>query len=130
MPPRNNATSAAMLRSAPSLDRSTYVAATIIAMGLVVAILGAGRTALPDANDAHRSLLLTKIDLNTASAAELGVLPSIGDALATRIVALRTERRERDDAKPVFRSAEDLDDVRGIGPKSIEKIRPFLSFHE
>ena len=86
--------------------------------------------AAPDPDDARRSVLVTGINLNTASEAELGVLPGVGDVLAARIVKLRAERQEGDSAEPVFRCAEDLRPVRGIGPRSIEKIRPFLRFHE
>lgn len=130
MSPRNNATPTTTARSTRGLDLNAYVTVTVIAMGLAVATLGADRTPLPDADDAHRSLLLTKINPNTASVAELGVLPGVGDALAVRIVALRTGHQEGDHTKPFFRSAEDLRSVRGIGVKSIEKLRPFLRFHE
>lgn len=60
------------------------------------------------------------LDLNKASKAELELLPGIGPAKADAILALRAERG-------AFRSVDELDDVSGIGPKTLERLRPFLS---
>lgn len=60
------------------------------------------------------------VDLQSASEAELGLLPDVGPELARRIVAAR-------DQGMVFRSAEDLRSVRGFGPKRQEAIAPFLA---
>ena len=57
-----------------------------------------------------------KININTAGAAELELLPGVGPALAGRIV----EYREK---KGAFKRVEDLDRVKGIGPKILERIR-------
>lgn len=59
----------------------------------------------------------SRIDLNRASAAELEALPRIGPALARRIV----EYRERHGP---FRTIEELDHVSGIGPRTLELLRP------
>lgn len=56
------------------------------------------------------------IDLNRATARELERLHGIGPALATRIVALRRE-------KGGFGSVEELLEVRGVGPKTLERFR-------
>ncbi len=56
------------------------------------------------------------IDLNTASAGELDLLPRIGPALAERIIADREENG-------AYETIEELERVRGIGPKTIEKLR-------
>jgi competence protein ComEA len=58
-------------------------------------------------------------DINSADWTELMQLPEIGEALARRIV----ESREQDGP---FASHDDLDRVRGIGPKTLERIRPYL----
>jgi competence protein ComEA len=58
------------------------------------------------------------INVNTASAEELQRLPSIGPVTAQAIIAKRT-------ATP-FQSLNDLDNVKGIGPKTLEKLRPFV----
>ncbi|MFG0260062.1 MAG: ComEA family DNA-binding protein, partial [Phycisphaerales bacterium JB041] len=61
-----------------------------------------------------------KIDLNTASAAELDLIPSIGPTLAARIIADR-------EANGPFHSLDDLDRVPGIGPKTVAKLVPYAS---
>jgi competence ComEA-like helix-hairpin-helix protein len=60
------------------------------------------------------------LDLNRASAEELGRLPGIGPTLAGQIVRAR-ERRGR------FASLEDLRAVPGIGPKKFDGIRDLVS---
>lgn len=67
------------------------------------------------AHEAGRS-----INLNTASAAELELLPGVGPALAARIVEYRREHGP-------FGSIEELDLVRGIGPRTLEAIRPLVT---
>ena len=57
-----------------------------------------------------------RVDLNRADADELASLPRIGPALARRIVADR-------EANGPFRSLEDLDRVRGVGPGVLAAIR-------
>jgi comEA protein len=56
-----------------------------------------------------------KVDLNTASTAELATLPGIGPSKAQAIV----ERR----AKAPFSSPDDLRNVKGIGDKLLDSIR-------
>lgn len=56
------------------------------------------------------------VDLNRASAKELTALPGIGPTLAERIV------RDRE-ARGPFRSVEDLARVRGIGPRTVDRLR-------
>lgn len=61
-----------------------------------------------------------RVNVNTASAEELDTVPGIGPALAARIIAHR-------DQNGAFRSVSDLQDVRGIGPRSIERMAPSLT---
>ena len=58
------------------------------------------------------------IDLNRATLIELQELPGVGPATAQKIVEHRDEIGG-------FKSVDDLDGVKGIGPKKLEKIRPF-----
>lgn len=57
-----------------------------------------------------------RIDINRASASELDRLPGIGPATAAAVVAAR-------DSGTVFRVAEDLAAVRGIGPSLVDRVR-------
>ena len=59
------------------------------------------------------------IDPNVAAAEELDRLPGVGPSRALRIV------REREESGP-FTSVEDLARVSGIGPGSVERLRPYL----
>ncbi|MBN1908426.1 MAG: helix-hairpin-helix domain-containing protein [Pirellulales bacterium] len=60
-----------------------------------------------------------QVDLNRAEWPELAQLPEIGETLARRIV------ESRDESGP-FVDIEDLSRVRGIGPKTLERLRPHL----
>ncbi|MDE5413849.1 helix-hairpin-helix domain-containing protein [Alkalihalobacterium chitinilyticum] len=56
-----------------------------------------------------------KVNINQATAEELQKLPGIGPAKATAIIAYRDENGP-------FQTIDDLQNVSGIGPKSIEKM--------
>lgn len=60
-----------------------------------------------------------KVNLNTATQAELIALPGIGPSMANRILALRRVR--------AFTSVEDLLQVRGIGESKLSKLRPYVT---
>ncbi|MDC0434225.1 ComEA family DNA-binding protein [bacterium] len=60
------------------------------------------------------------IDINAASAEQLAEsLPGIGPAKAARIVQWRKENG-------AFRSVEQLQEVKGIGEKTVEKLRAYV----
>lgn len=61
-----------------------------------------------------------RVNLNTATQAELETLPGVGPVLAGRIIAARAN-------KP-FTSLADLDQVPGIGPKMLEKLSDRVTF--
>ena len=58
------------------------------------------------------------LDPNTAPADSLELLPGIGPVLADRIVAYRRQQR--------FSREIDITEVKGIGPKMYERLRPYL----
>jgi competence protein ComEA len=60
-----------------------------------------------------------KIDLNRASETELRSLPGIGPKLSARIVEARQ--------KQPFRTIDELRRVKGIGAKTLEKLRPYIT---
>ncbi|OIN90064.1 hypothetical protein CO019_01940 [Candidatus Berkelbacteria bacterium CG_4_9_14_0_2_um_filter_42_30] len=57
-----------------------------------------------------------KININTATAAQLDSLPGIGPVYAGRIVEYR-------DSHGGFKSINEIENVKGIGPKTFEKFR-------
>jgi len=63
------------------------------------------------------------INPNTASVASLRRLPQVGPTIAARIV----QYRQQHPAQP-FRKPEDLEVVKRIGPATVAKISPYLSF--
>lgn len=63
--------------------------------------------------------LALPVDVNAASEAELASLPGIGPVLAGRISAGRP-----------FLDLEALDEVRGIGPKTLARLGPRARFGE
>lgn len=60
------------------------------------------------------------LDLNAATVSDLERLPGIGPKMAERIV------RYRERMGP-FRSVDDLTKVRGIGARTLEKLRPMVT---
>ena len=64
---------------------------------------------------------VAKVNINVATAKELQSLPGVGQVTAERIVTYRTEKGK-------IRSPDDLLKVKGIGEKSLEKIRELISF--
>ncbi len=61
-----------------------------------------------------------KINLNTASAAQLDTLPGIGSAYAGRIIEYRQNSGG-------FKTIEEIKNVKGIGEKTFEKIKELIS---
>jgi len=59
------------------------------------------------------------VDINQADWPELAQLPGIGETLAQRIVVTREERGP-------FLDHSELRRVRGIGPKKLEQMKPYL----
>jgi competence protein ComEA len=57
-----------------------------------------------------------RINLNTATEAELEALPGVGPVIARRII----------EGRP-YRSVDDLERVKGIGKKRLEEIRVLVS---
>lgn len=59
------------------------------------------------------------VDLNAATAAALETVPGVGPQRAADIVADR-------EARGPFASVDELDRVRGFGPSTVERLRPYL----
>lgn len=91
--------------------------ATSIALAVALATLAAhAATRTPGASRVRPD----PVDVNAAGPDELALLPRVGPSLAAAIVADR-------DARGPFRSIGDLDRVRGIGPATLEGLRPHVT---
>jgi competence protein ComEA len=62
----------------------------------------------------------SKVNLNRASADELQTLPGVGPVLAQRMVEWRK-------AHGRYRTVDDLQEVKGIGKKRMEQLRPLVT---
>ncbi|MCB9591541.1 MAG: helix-hairpin-helix domain-containing protein [Sandaracinaceae bacterium] len=76
--------------------------------------------AVPRTPERRRLLAEEPIDVNAAGAEDLQLLPRIGPRLAERIIAER-DRGGR------FDSVDALTRVRGIGPRTVERLRPLVT---
>lgn len=90
----------------------------ILAFVLLAFALAAFPAAAQDGAGASASQ--GKVNLNTASADELALLPRVGPAIAERIVEYREQEGE-------LTSVEDLMLVRGIGEKTFALMEPYLT---
>jgi competence protein ComEA len=61
-----------------------------------------------------------KVNINTATAQQLTVLPGVGEKLAARIV----EYRQKQGA---FKNVSELMNVQGVGEKNLSKIQAYLT---
>ena len=110
---------------APNADLSTVNLARRLRDGEVVVVAAmrvAGASPAPttpameDAGDGGGA----RININTASEAELDLLPGVGEVTARRIVDYREQNGP-------FRSVDDLVHVQGISTRTIEQLRDLVT---
>jgi len=94
-------------------------AVALVAIAAVAIYQGAPRGDLIDIDRAEPLEYRFAVDINQADWPELVPLPGIGETLARRIVEHRA-------AHGPFLEHDRLTDVKGIGPKTLEKLRPHL----
>jgi competence protein ComEA len=108
-----------LLRRADQAAVAGLVAAALVAMVGWWIAQGGWRGRLIEIDRAQPLAARFEVDVNVADWPELMQLPGIGDTLAHRIV------KSRQMAGP-FADLDDLRRVQGIGPKTLEQIRPYL----
>lgn len=106
-----------MFRSTPQGQRFFPYAATDSAFAHGARSWHTELSAQPDTGAAHAAP--RPVNINEATMPELIALPGIGPAMAGRILAYRKEHGR-------FRSVDELDRVRGIGPATLQRLRPFI----
>jgi competence protein ComEA len=86
----------------------------------VAALLLAAASGLLAGAAAAKASASGVVNVNTASAEELQLLPGVGAARAEAIIAVRQ-------ARGGFKAVDELTDVKGIGPAMLEKMRPHVT---
>jgi len=109
-------------QAAHDWSRGPARTAAAIALGAVglFALASSWSSAAPTAPPSIAGAAPSTIDLNAADQNELESLPGIGPSLARRIIDHRADNGP-------FDSVDALDAVKGIGPVTIERLRPFVS---
>jgi competence ComEA-like helix-hairpin-helix protein len=97
------------IKAAPAIATAT----ALLGLGsAAVWFLRDARHLLPDNTPAEGSL---RVNINTAMLTDLESIPGIGESLALLIVARRP-----------YTSVDQLLEISGIGPQSLESIRPYV----
>ena len=94
-----------------------------LASGDKVELTGAGQCRLSRMDGPQLLTLGLALDLNAATLEDLDALPGIGPVLAKRIIDYRQ-------AHGPFKKIDDLENVSGIGPKKLEKVKPYIFIRE
>src|SRR3954449_7217669 len=108
-----------VLRRADQAVAASVIAVSLAAMAGWWIWQGQLRGRVIDMEQAEPIAIDFKIDVNRADWPELALMPNIGEQIAKRIVADRAERGP-------FHDLAELRRVRGIGPKTLESMKPFL----
>jgi competence protein ComEA len=98
---------------------AVLLVAALVGMGVYGVWQGRLRGRLIEIDQAPPLEIAFQVDVNRATWPELALLPSIGEKLAKRIIADR-------EANGPFRDFDDLRRVRGIGPLTLDEMRPYL----
>lgn len=106
------------------LQLQGFLVATVLC-GVGALVLAFGR---PSPRGGPACPLAEKINPNSAPVASLVRLPQIGPARARAVVAYRDEVRVRTGQSAPFHCSDDLQCVRGIGPKTTAEIADCLVF--
>lgn len=91
--------------------------AVLLGLALCVAFVGCDERKTPPR---PAPTAMAPLDLNRATEKQLEALPQIGPKHAHSILASRNARGGR------FKSVEQLLEIDGIGPKTVDAIRPYV----
>lgn len=108
-----------LLKRADQAVVGTLVLAALVSMTCWWYRQGGAEGRLIEIDREPKRIVRFEVDVNKADWPELAQLPGIGEKLAQRIVSTREERGP-------FLDHSELRRVRGIGPKTLEKMRPYL----
>lgn len=108
-----------VLRRADQAVVASLVVLAMAGMGVYWVVQGGPRGELIEIDRAQPLTAKYLVDINKAEWPEFAELPDVGETLARRIVESRLTAGE-------FRDHDDLRRVRGIGPRTLEKLKPYL----
>jgi competence protein ComEA len=108
-----------VLRHADQAAVAVLALAALVGMGVYWVVQGGPRGELIEIDRAEPLVARFRVDINSAGWPELAQLPTVGEVLARRIV----ESRQDDGA---FVDHEDLLRVNGIGPRTLQRMKPYL----
>jgi competence protein ComEA len=100
--------------------RSAVALLVVLTLSIVSSLFRSGLDCV-DLGSRQRVNVTFVVDVNHAELDELVLLPGVGPTIASRLIDWRTTRA-------LFTCCEDLSQVRGIGPKTVEKLRPYVQF--
>ncbi|HEY2412038.1 MAG TPA: helix-hairpin-helix domain-containing protein [Pirellulaceae bacterium] len=108
-----------VLRRMDQAAVAALVTFALVGMGVYWVVQGGPRGELIQIDRADPLTAKFQVDINKAEWPELAELPDVGETMARRIVESRT-------LQGPFRDHDELRRVRGIGPRTLEKLKPFL----
>ncbi|HTQ39036.1 MAG TPA: helix-hairpin-helix domain-containing protein [Pirellulales bacterium] len=117
--PPQSATSQSFLRRADQAVTAAFCFFALVALAWYWVAQGGLRGRLIEIEHANQATAEFKVDVNTADWPELITIPEIGQTLAERIVEYRQQHGP-------FQSVDDLRHVRGIGPKTLERLKAYV----
>ncbi len=97
------------------MRRLTIGVALVLAVLFAAPMISAGQATPP-----AKATPATVVNINTATAEQLDVLPGVGAKLAARIIDYRQKNGG-------FKKIEDLMNVQGIGEKNFLKLKPLIT---
>ena len=109
----------ALLRRVDQASITVILAVSLSIIVLSWSLRGCRPRGMIDIDRTKPMTIRFKVDINTADWPELSLLPNVGQVLARRII------ESREEGGP-FADHDDLLRVQGIGPKTLEGIRPYL----
>ena len=101
-------------------DLTTLNLAAPLTDGTQIVVPKPGATAPGGTGSTSSTGGATILNINTASETDLETLPGVGPVTAAAIIDYRTQNGP-------FTSVDDLIDVSGIGPSTLEQVRPFVT---
>lgn len=111
--------------------RAAQSVAFLVAVGVCLTLsLGFAVGALQRSHSTATAPLQERVNPNEAPEASLMRLPQVGAARARAIVTHRERVGSQAGRPPAFKTADDLRQIKGIGPAIVEDLRPWLQFDD